>query len=43
MLASFILVMVAASVLGHTVLARAKRRASLQPVRVRADHLRRFR
>lgn len=43
MLASFILVMVAAGLLGHTVLARAKRRASLQPVRVRADHPRGFR
>lgn len=43
MLASFILVMVAAGLLGHTALARAKRRASLQPVRARADHSRRFR
>jgi len=43
MLASFVLVMVAASLLGHTVLARAKRRAGLQPVRVRADQPRRFR
>jgi hypothetical protein len=43
MLASFILVMVAASALGHAVLARAKRRASLQPVRVRADRPQRVR
>jgi hypothetical protein len=42
MLASFILVMVAASLLGHTALARAKRRAGLQPARVRADHPKRF-
>lgn len=43
MLASFVMLMVAAGLLGHTALARAKKRASLQPVRVRADRPRRFR
>jgi hypothetical protein len=43
MLASFILVMVTAGLLGHTALARAKRRAKLVPVPMRADRPRRFR
>lgn len=43
MLASFILVMVAAGLLGHTALAHAKRRASLQPVRVQVERRQRVR
>ncbi|PXW17575.1 hypothetical protein C7408_12212 [Paraburkholderia caballeronis] len=43
MIASFLLLVVAAGFLGHTAMTRAKLRASLQPVRVRADRPRRFR